>query len=162
MFKRVYASTVEYATKSSKYIKNKTIYTQKILFRDFYVIARDKQIPMADAIRYAIENADVHVRCSCPSFLYHGFAYIDTQLGALYGLPREGRFPEVQNPGLRSVYCKHLSRVLEQIMRNENVLVEKFSAVYNRKPTPGVPETKPSQPAPAPEVPQERVKVSDV
>lgn len=165
MLKRVYASTVEYQTKSSKYIKNKTIYTQKVLFRDFYYIAKDKQIPLRDAIRYALESGDVHFRCQCPSFLYHGWAYIGTELGALYGLPREGRFPEQRNPALKSVYCKHLSRVMEQIIKNEESIVEKFAAVYNRSDLPGIPKdqnapekqpqprettTEPNEPAPEP------------
>jgi hypothetical protein len=161
MLKRVYASTVEYATKSSKYATNKVIYAQKVLFRDFYVIARDKQIPMASAIRYAIEHGDVTCRCSCPSQKYH-YSFVQNELGTLYGLPRENRYPGITNPSLRSVYCKHLSRVMEQIFANENVLVEKFSGVYNRQDLPGVPVEKSSQPEPEPEVPKERVKVSDV
>lgn len=129
---RVFASTAEYLTKSSKYIKNQKIYVQKILFKDFAFIARDRQIPFKDAIKYSIDSGDVHVNCSCPSFLYHGFRYEATQLDYLYGIPRERRFPIEKNPELKSVYCKHLSRVVEQIIHDEQLLISKFADFYGR------------------------------
>jgi hypothetical protein len=49
---RVYASTVEMKCKSSKYNKNGKIYTQKILFKDFIVLAKDQEITIADSVKY--------------------------------------------------------------------------------------------------------------
>ena len=131
---RVYASTAEYLTKSSKYIQNQTVYVQRVLFKDFAFIARDKEIPFKDAVNYSIEEGDVHLQCSCPSQKWHGFAYISRQLGYLYGLPGpESRiYPEIRNPRTRSVYCKHLSRVVEQIALDESLLIQQFADKYAR------------------------------
>lgn len=129
---RVYASTAEYLTKSSKYIQNRTVYVQRILFKDFAYIARDRQIPLKGAVKYSIESGDVHLVCSCPSFLFHGFRYIATQLGYLYGIPKEKRFPDVRNPRVQSVYCKHLSRVMEQVLQDETLLIQQFADKYAR------------------------------
>jgi hypothetical protein len=131
---RCYASTVEYLIKSSKYDQNHIVYNPKILFKDFVHIAKDKGIPFDQAIRYSIEHGDCHVWCPCKSFSFHGFAFISRQLGTLYGLPnpKNQKFPKVRNSQLRSVYCKHLSRVLEKVVQDEQLLISKFSAVYNR------------------------------
>lgn len=74
---------------------------------------------------------DVKVSCDCGSFLYHGYAYIVTQLDAIYPTDNweqrpdtlapkntsgsdniEHRFPGIRNPDLEGVVCKHLDTVL--------------------------------------------------
>lgn len=72
-----------------------------------------------DAANLAVFG-DVRVSCNCPSFLYHGYKYILTQLDALYPpapdaagqTGGEERFPQARNPELEGVVCKHLSAVL--------------------------------------------------
>lgn len=78
---RVYGSTMLFGTKSSKYAKNHTIWKQKVIFKDFVVIARDKEIPIGQAVRYAIENLDMNIRCQCPAQCFTG----DTQVMLLDG-----------------------------------------------------------------------------
>jgi 8-oxo-dGTP pyrophosphatase MutT (NUDIX family) len=102
---RCFANTVELRTKSEHFKENKTYYRQWVLFKDFYTIARDKKIPFEDAVDYSLNYGDVHIRCSCPSHVYHGFAYMGDQLQYLYGLPREKRFPKIRNPGLKNATC---------------------------------------------------------
>lgn len=69
---------------------------------------------------------DVKVSCNCPSFMFHGYRYILTQLDALYipspmhdqwadddaGGGEENRPPQKRNPDLEGVVCKHLSTAL--------------------------------------------------
>lgn len=75
---------------------------------------------------------DVKVSCTCGAFLYFGYAYILTQLDAIYPTLNweqvpytlatknntpgpdniENRFPEIRNPDLVGVVCKHLDTVL--------------------------------------------------
>jgi hypothetical protein len=69
-----------------------------------------------------ILNADIRVACNCPAFLYHGYAYITDQLDAGENTLRrypgaevpEGRAPDVRNPSLEGVICKHLIAVLNR------------------------------------------------
>jgi hypothetical protein len=127
---RAYANTVELRTRSEHYTKNRLWYRQWVLLKDFKVIARDKDISLEDAVEYSIENGDVNVRCSCPSFLYHGFSYMGDQLGYLYGLPREKRFPKIRNPTLQNSSCKHLHLALEYLLSHRGKVVNMFSQYY--------------------------------
>jgi 8-oxo-dGTP pyrophosphatase MutT (NUDIX family) len=135
---RAYANTLELRTKSEHFKENKTYYRQWVLFKDFRVVARDKKIPLEDAVDYCINFADVHIRCSCPSFLYHGFAYMGDQLQYLYGLPREKRFPKIRNPQLQNISCKHAHMALEEILGSKEKIIKMFSEYYKRLPS--VPE----------------------
>lgn len=133
---KVYGSTVEYHTLSSRYKDNQKIWTQKILFKDFIVLAKDKGISIIDAIEYAVNDGDVTVTCNCPAFLYWGYKYIATQLGYLYGIPKENRRPKRNNVGLRGTVCKHAGRVLDTVLRDKEELISKFSALYRKAQQP--------------------------
>jgi hypothetical protein len=131
---KVFGSTVQYKTKSSKFDVNKKKYLQRILFQDFAILARDKDIPIMDAVNYAIEDGDVRIRCSCPSFLYHGWAYLGTQMDYLYGIPRENRPPVVRNPKYRSVGCKHIVQALLQLKKDKTDIMKEFAKYFHRLP----------------------------
>jgi hypothetical protein len=73
-------------------------------------------------------NVDVKVKCDCESFKYFSPSYMSTQLG--YGLDvNENRFPNIRDPKLEYVVCKHISKVrkylrnatFKQIMNNPHV-----------------------------------------
>lgn len=143
VIKYAYANTILLEIKSSHFgetVKmkdgrtgtNRTVYKVFILFEDFYTIGKDKDIDFEDAIDYAINFGDIHIRCSCPSFLYHGFAYEATQLKYLYGIPRENRFPKIRNPNLKSVACKHCDVVIEYLLRNKETIAQMFALYYDR------------------------------
>ena len=138
-----YANTLKFKIKSSQFGKsakdkhgnkgvNHTFYNVYVLFQDFYTIGKDKDIPFADAIDYAIDFGDVSIRCNCPAFLYWGMAYIGTELRYIYGIPRESRYPQIRNPNLRGTICKHCDAVLQYIKRNRNLIVKMFAEYYNR------------------------------
>ena len=129
---RCYANTIELRTKSEKFKQNQTYYRQWVLLKDFMVIARDKKIPIEQAIDYSLNFGDVNIRCSCPSQLYHGMSYMGTELGYLYGLPREKRFPKVRNPDLQNTTCKHVHIALEHILKNKEKIIQMFATYYKR------------------------------
>ena len=138
-----YANTIRLKIKSSHFgetVKlkngktgtNQTWYNIFVLFEDFYTIGKDRDIDFEDAIDYAINFSDWHIRCSCPSFLYHGFAYMGTQLRYIYGIPHENRFPKIRNPNLKSTACKHCDVVIEYLLRNKDLIAKMFAAYYDR------------------------------
>lgn len=134
-----YANTCCFTIKSSEYGKKvkgggtiSTKYKVFVLFEDFYTIGRDKDIDFEDAIDYAINFGDIHLRCSCPSFLYFGFAFTGSQMKYLYGVPRENRFPKIRNPGLKSTACKHCDKVIQWILKHKDIVAKMFALYYNR------------------------------
>ncbi len=133
-----YCNTLKFSIKSSNYgkkVKSGTVATRYnvfVLFEDFYTIGKDKDIDFNDAIDYAITYGDVHVRCTCPSMLYHGFAFEGTSLRYLYGIPKENRFPKIRNPNLRGTMCKHCDKVVEWILSHTDIIAKMFALYYNR------------------------------
>lgn len=141
--KFAYANTLVFEIKSSKFGKkaktkdgkvgtNTTKYKIFVMFEDFYTIGRDKDISLEDAVDYAIDFADIHIRCNCPAHTYWGYSYEATQLGFLYGIPRENRFPIIRNPQLLGSLCKHEDKVIQWIFRNRDLVVRMFSTYYDR------------------------------
>lgn len=129
---KAYGSSLLLGTNSSHYAKNHKVWMQKVIFKDFIVIARDKQISIGDAVHYAIEDLDIHVKCDCPAFLYYGYKYMATKLSYLYGLPKENRPPKIRNPQYRGTVCKHSDKVLRWIVENEDEVVRRFEALYRK------------------------------
>jgi 8-oxo-dGTP pyrophosphatase MutT (NUDIX family) len=129
---RVYANTIELRTKSEHFKTNQTYYRQWVLLKDFKSIAKDKNISLEEAIDYSLAYGDVHVHCTCPSTLYHGFKYEATMLDYTYGLNRENRFPKITNPTLQNATCKHIHIALETLKANRERLIELFSAYYKK------------------------------
>jgi hypothetical protein len=126
---------VWFRTFSSEYPKNGLVYQQEIKLVDLAEALQLEGTSLKDKVRIAM-NGDVAVRCTCPSFSFHGFAYILTQLDAgaegkiKYAVSKgktnevpETRFPKVRNPGLRDVTCKHLALVLELFGGHWNSIV---------------------------------------
>ena len=70
----------------------------------------DDKLRMIDRVRLA-SYGDIQAECNCPSFLYHGYRYILTQLDTVLG-KKESRLPKVRNPNLEGVVCKHLDNAL--------------------------------------------------
>lgn len=133
-----YANTLVMEIKSSQYGKkvkggtNVTKYKIFVLFEDFYTIGKDKDIDFEDAIDYAINFSDIHIRCTCPSMLYWGFSYQGTAMRYLYGVPRENRFPKVRNPNLKGTMCKHCDKVIEWILKHKDIVAKLFATYYGR------------------------------
>lgn len=127
-----YANTVVMKIKSSEYKNNGVEYKVFVLLEDFYTIARDKDIPLEEAVQYSILYGDVHVRCTCPAFLFFGYSFIGTELKYLYGLPRERRFPKIRNPKVRGTICKHTDKVIQWCLDHINDITLAFDTYYKR------------------------------
>ena len=138
-----YCNTLKFKIKSSHFgetVKlkggktgtNQTWYNVYVLFEDFYCIGKDRDIDFEDAIDYAINFGDIHIRCTCPAELYWGYRYLGTELRYLYGIPRESRYPKVRNPNLKGTVCKHEDVVLQWILRNKDLIAKMFAAYYDR------------------------------
>lgn len=133
-----YANTLVFEIKSSQYGKkvkggtNATKYKVFVLFEDFYTIGKDKDISFEDAIDYAINFGDIHLRCNCPAAQYWGYNYTLTQLKTLYGIPRENRFPEIRNPNLKGTVCKHSDKVIQWILKHKDIIAQMFAFYYDR------------------------------
>ena len=142
ILKYAYANTLVFDVKSSHFgekvqIKggtgtNQTVYKIFVLFEDFYTIGKDKDIDFEDAIDFALNYGDVHIRCNCPAFLYWGYAYIGTQLRYLYGVPRENRYPNERNPNVEGTICKHCDAVIQYCLSNKSLIAKMFAAYYDR------------------------------
>lgn len=60
-------------------------------------------------------NSELKVECNCPAFQYWGSHYILHQLDT--AITPEDRFPEVRDPNLEHIACKHLISVLRTFFR---------------------------------------------
>lgn len=60
-------------------------------------------------------NSALKVECNCPAFQYWGSHYILHQLDT--ALTPEDRFPEIRDPNLEHVACKHLVSVFRTFFR---------------------------------------------
>lgn len=129
-------STLVFRTYSSKYGLpkedggNSKIWTQEVQLLDLAEALRMRDMRLRDRVRLAFDG-DVAVKCDCPAFVYWGFGYIVSQLGA--GKPGETYDPEWpmlinQAPGTyptqprrrrnvhqRGTVCKHLYLVFEHV-----------------------------------------------
>ncbi len=134
ILEKAYASTLVYKTfASGEHASTRgNVYTQKVLFKDFVVLAKDKGISLREAIEYAIKDADIHITCNCPAFLYWAYRYMATQLGYLYGIPKENRTPNRNNVGLQGTMCKHSDKALRQVIKDKKLIIEKFLDYYKR------------------------------
>jgi hypothetical protein len=136
---KAYGSTLMFGSHSSKFVKNGIIYVNKVLFKDFVVLSRDRDISIAEAVSYAIHDLDCKVTCSCPAFGFFGYKFMATQLGYQYGGPPENRFPDIRNPSLRGTVCKHCDNVLTFILENERYVTQEILRLYKGR---GIPLTK--------------------
>lgn len=85
-------------------------YENLIQFESWDDIGGDANTTPKEKASLLLWTSNVLLHCSDPSFLYWGYQYILTTLNA--AMVPETRFPDVNNPGLQGVVCKHLNRVL--------------------------------------------------
>lgn len=83
-------------------------YVQFVEWKDILV---DHELNAVEAARLLLWGGNVRLHCHCPSYLYHGYKYILTQLDA--AIKPENRYPSITNPQLKGVACKHLRRTLK-------------------------------------------------
>ena len=83
-------------------------YIQFVEWKDMLV---DHEVNAVEASRLLLWGGNLRLHCHCPSYLYHGYKYILTQLDA--AIQPEERYPSINNPQLKGVACKHLRRTLK-------------------------------------------------
>jgi hypothetical protein len=77
---------------------------------DHRYLTKDDDLSHRDRVDLAFNDGNLLVYCSCESYLYGGFQYIDWVLD--YGIRKELRRPVRNNPREVGSVCKHLYGVL--------------------------------------------------
>ena len=86
-------------------------YTVSIKLVELPSLLPEENMDTREKIRLAIDG-DLKINCTCPAFRYFGFEYITTQLNSIEGEPQE-RYPEVRNPRLVGIMCKHCFKAVK-------------------------------------------------
>lgn len=89
------------------------LWTCYIQFIEWNQLVSDTTVNAVEAARLALWGANLRVHCPCPSYKFYGYQYIDTQLGI--AMFPETRFPNIRNPELKGIMCKHLRRVTKTL-----------------------------------------------
>lgn len=82
-----------------------------IRFEEWDDQVRDPEITPNEAARLLFWGANIKVHCTCPAFLFWGSQYILTQADA--AIVPEIRYPNIRNPQLKGIVCKHLKKTLK-------------------------------------------------
>lgn len=88
-------------------------YLNLVKFLGWDEIGGDPDLTPREKALMLLWTSDIQVHCDDPSFLYWGYQYICSQLGA--SIYPETRRPDVRNMGLKGIVCKHLNRVLRSL-----------------------------------------------
>lgn len=71
---------------------------------------RDVSVTAVEAARLLLWSGDLQLFCACPSYVFHGYKYVQTMLGM--AIVPETIFPKIRNPHLKGICCKHQRRVI--------------------------------------------------
>lgn len=94
---RCFANTVITRVPSSKFDENSTYWHQYFMLKDLKTLVRRHKMSLDEAIRYAIDEGDIHIHCDCPFWLYWGDKFYATVGDYTYGGYREHRAPTRNN-----------------------------------------------------------------
>jgi len=72
-----------------------------------------------------MEKTNWRIMCTCPAMKFWGFNYILTKRNSILG-PGENRFPDVRNPKLIGICCKHLWITLNYLHINMDKIVDEI------------------------------------
>ena len=140
-FKKLQGSSMIFRTPSAEYTTNGKVYEQEVKLLDLPDLLKEPDTPLRDRAYRAL-HGNVALRCTCPAFLYWGFAYITFFYRS--GAPgrtasRQWPAPVKKRPSayptqpwrrrnhmLRSVMCKHLALVMEVVGAHWNSLVREL------------------------------------
>lgn len=87
------------------------LWTCFIQFVEWPETMKDLSLNSVEAARLIFWGSNVRIHCPCPAYKFWGSQYIDTQLGI--AMVPEPRYPDIRNPKLLGIACKHLRRVLK-------------------------------------------------
>lgn len=112
-YSHVDRDTMIFYVTSSEIDINGVEYMTLIKFLKWDEVCSDPDFTPREKAMMLLWVSDVQLHCDDPSFLFWGYQYILSQLGA--SVYQEPRYPNIRNPGLRGVVCKHLNRVLRAL-----------------------------------------------
>lgn len=115
--------------------KSGNSYIISLKLDEYGVISRMKD-PTSRKLDLTIED-NIHVHCTCPSFLYWGYQWIGTQLD--YSLKAENREPNIRNPKQEGSCCKHLHYFLSNIDKYKPEMITSLEDAKHHKWTKGFP-----------------------
>jgi hypothetical protein len=82
-----------------------------IRFNEWQEVLDDREYNANESARLLLWGANLRVHCGCPAYLFWGYNYILTQKDA--AIIPEDRYPNIRNPNLKGIACKHLVRTLK-------------------------------------------------
>jgi hypothetical protein len=128
-FLKLVQDTVVFRTTGSRFGMSRQEYTQRIRMKELLPALNNIMLSrkaakkpgqavfhkqaVVDMINKALLDNDLELYCSCPAFLYWGFRYIATKNKANIAKYKETRHPDVRNPRLNGIHCKHMSKVID-------------------------------------------------
>lgn len=87
------------------------LWTFYVQFIEWQATVNDMTLDAVEAARLILWGANLRVHCGCPAYKFWGMQYIDTQLGI--AIIPEPRYPDIRNPGLKGILCKHGRRAIK-------------------------------------------------
>lgn len=87
------------------------LWTTFIQFIEWDASVNDASVNPVEAARLILWGANIRIHCPCPAYKFWGMQYIDTQLGI--AIIPEPRYPNIRNPALKGIACKHLRRTIK-------------------------------------------------
>lgn len=82
-----------------------------VRFSEWAEVRDDRDYNAAESARLLLWGANLKVFCGCPAFQFYGYNYILTQKDA--AIVPEDRPPNIRNPHLKGIACKHLIKTLK-------------------------------------------------
>jgi len=90
---------------SSEYADNGIKYINVVQWDQWDEVGQDPDLTAPEKARLLLWAGDIKLFCSCPSYLYYGFSYLQSAMNsAVYD---ETRPPNIKNPKQRGICCKH-------------------------------------------------------
>lgn len=86
-------------------------WTFYVRFKEWYDVLNDRDYNSVESSRLLLWGANIQVHCGCPAYLFYGYNYILTQKDA--AIVPEDRPPNIRNPSLKGICCKHGVRTLK-------------------------------------------------
>lgn len=84
----------------------------------------DLDLSNLDSLEDALQG-NIKIYCSCDAFLYSGYKYIAFK--AKSGIEPETRAPNITNPNMYGMACKHILVALKQMKKDYNSIYELFN-----------------------------------
>lgn len=122
-----------FSVDSSQFAKNGITYIIRIKFIEWRKIGMRSDLNWIQKARLLLQQGNIKIDCTDPSFLYWGFQYMLTQINA--SIRRESRPPNIRNPRRRGIVSKHPSKVLQVLPFYSGDIAQELKRQFNGKVT---------------------------